>query len=106
MLTLPPLAAMPHFAVFFSDRGGFGIEIVQATEAGHAQDIARAQHPCGRLSPVPAELLDGQASTNCWGRGSESRVELFAYNDEEVADAHMDVEVVAAALAPIDKCAD
>ena len=25
-----------------------------------AQDIARAQHPTGRLSAVPAELLDGQ----------------------------------------------
>ena len=55
---------------------------------------------------MPAELLDGQAATNCWGRGSESRGELCAYHDEELADAHMGVEVVAAALAPIDKCAD
>ena len=55
---------------------------------------------------VLAELLDGQAATNCWGRGSESRGELCAYHDEELADAHMGVEVVAAALAPIDKCAD
>lgn len=38
----------------------FGIEMVQALDAGHAQDIARAQHPTGRLSEVPAELLDGQ----------------------------------------------
>ena len=32
----------------------------QALDADHAQDIARAQHPTGRLSAVPAELLDGQ----------------------------------------------
>lgn len=41
------------------------------------------QHPCGRLSPVPAEPLEGQAATNCWGLGSESRGELFDYHDEE-----------------------
>jgi hypothetical protein len=51
---------MPQFAVFFSDGGGFGIEMVQALDADHAQDITRAQHPKGRLSAVPAELLDGQ----------------------------------------------
>ena len=51
---------MPQFAVFFSDDAGFGIEMVQALDAAHAQDIARAQHPTGRLSAVPAELLDGQ----------------------------------------------
>jgi hypothetical protein len=34
--------------------------MVQALDAAHAQDIARAQHPTGRLSAVPAELLDGQ----------------------------------------------
>ena len=28
--------------------------------AAHAKDIARAQHPTGRLSAVPAELHDGQ----------------------------------------------
>jgi hypothetical protein len=39
---------------------GFGIEMVQALAAAHAQDIARAQHPTGRLSAVHAELLDGQ----------------------------------------------
>ena len=38
----------------------FGIEMVQALDAAHAQDIARVQHPTGRLSAVPAELLDGQ----------------------------------------------
>ena len=38
----------------------FGIEMVQALDAAHAQDIARSQHPTGRLSAVPAELLDGQ----------------------------------------------
>ena len=37
----------------------FGIEMVQALDAAHAQDITRAQHPQGRLSAVPAELLDG-----------------------------------------------
>ena len=47
---------MPKFAVFFSDDAGFGIEMVQALDAAHAQDIARAQHPTGRLSAVPAEL--------------------------------------------------
>lgn len=51
---------VPQFAVFFSDGAGFGIEMVQALDASHAQDIARAQHPTGRLSAVPAELLDGQ----------------------------------------------
>jgi hypothetical protein len=51
---------MPRFAVFFSDAAGFGIEMVQALDAAHAQDIARAQHPSGRLSAVPAELLEGQ----------------------------------------------
>ncbi len=45
---------------FFSDSAGFGIEIVQALDAAHAEDIARAQHPTGRLSAVPAELLDGK----------------------------------------------
>ena len=34
----------------------FGIEMVQALDAAHAQDIAREQHPTGRLSAVPAEL--------------------------------------------------
>ena len=53
-------ACMPKFAVFFSDGAGFGIEMVQAMDAAHAQDIARAQHPTGRLSAVPAELLEGQ----------------------------------------------
>ena len=47
---------MPQFAVFFSDGAGFGIEMVQALDAAHAKDIARAQHPTGRLSAVPAEL--------------------------------------------------
>ena len=59
-ITEPALTAMPQFAVFFSDGAGFGIEMVQALDAAHAQDIARAQHPTGRLSAVPAELLDGQ----------------------------------------------
>ena len=39
---------------------GFGIEMLQAPNAAHALDIARAQHPTGRLSAVPAELLDCQ----------------------------------------------
>ena len=51
---------MPQFAVFFSDDANFGIEMVQAMDAAHAQDIARAKHPTGRLSAVPAERLDGQ----------------------------------------------
>jgi hypothetical protein len=51
---------MPKFAVFFSDGAGFGIEMVQGLDLAHAEDIARAQHPTGRLSAVPAELLDRQ----------------------------------------------
>lgn len=51
---------MPQFAVFFADGVGFGIKMVQALDAAHAQDIARAQHPTGQLSAVPAELLHGQ----------------------------------------------
>ena len=39
---------------------GFCIEMVQALDATHAEDIARAQHPTERLSAVPAELLDGR----------------------------------------------
>ena len=55
-----PRPPMSQFAVFFPDGAGFGIEMVQALDAAHAQDIARAQHPTGRLSAVPAELLDGK----------------------------------------------
>jgi hypothetical protein len=51
---------MPQFDVFFAAAAGFGIEMVQALDAAHVQDIARAQHPRGRLSAVPAELLYGQ----------------------------------------------
>ena len=51
---------MPRFAVFFSDGAGFGIEMVQAMDAADAEEITRAQHPSGRLSAVPAELLNGQ----------------------------------------------
>jgi hypothetical protein len=50
--------AMPKFAVFFSDGAGFGIEMVQALDVAHAEDITRAQHPTGRLSAVPAELVE------------------------------------------------
>ena len=57
---MPALPAVPQFAEFFSDVAGFGIEMVQALGAAHALDIARAQHPTGRLSAVPAELLDDQ----------------------------------------------
>jgi hypothetical protein len=54
------VVALPQFAVFFADGAGFGIEMVQALDTAHAQDIARAQHPTGRLSAMPAELLEGQ----------------------------------------------
>jgi hypothetical protein len=63
---------VPQFAVFFADGAGFGIEMVQAMDAAHAQDIARAQHPTGRLSAVPAELLDGKEHhklLRAWIRG-------------------------------------
>ena len=33
---------MPQFAVFFNDGAGYGFEMVQALDAAHAQDIARA----------------------------------------------------------------
>ena len=59
-ITLPAQAPMRQFVVFFADGAGFGIEMLQALDAAHAQDITRAQHPTGRLSAVPAELLDGQ----------------------------------------------
>jgi len=36
---------MPQFAVFFADGADFGIEMVLALDAAHAQDIARAHHP-------------------------------------------------------------
>ena len=34
--------------------------MVQELDAAHAEEIAREQHPSGRLSAVPAELLVGQ----------------------------------------------
>ncbi len=54
------LTPMPQFVVFVADGAGFGIEMVWALDAAHAEDITRAQHPSGRLSVVPAELLDSQ----------------------------------------------
>jgi len=54
---------MPQLALFFSDGAGFGIEMVQAVDAAHAQDIARAQHPTGKLSAVLAELTLTLGST-------------------------------------------
>jgi len=58
---------MSQFAVFFSDGAGFGIEMVQAQDAAHAQDITRAQHPTARLSAVPAELALTLGSTEMTG---------------------------------------
>ena len=61
---------MPQFAVFFADSAGFGIEAVQAMDAAHAQDIARAQHPTGRLSAVPALVTSQNPTftfTGAWG---------------------------------------
>ena len=55
---LPRRTGIPQFAVFVADGAGFGIEMVQALDAAHAQDSARAPYPTG-LSAVPAELLDG-----------------------------------------------
>ncbi len=52
-------AQASKYAVFFARGPPFGIEMVQALDAVHAQDIARAQHPTGRLLAVSAELLDG-----------------------------------------------
>jgi len=67
---------MPQFAVFFSDDAGYGFEMVQALDAAHAPDIARAQHPKGRLSEVPAELLDGQDHHQMLMHGLVRRSEL------------------------------
>ena len=41
---------MPQSAVFFADGTGCAIEMVQALDGAHAQDIARAQHPTGRAT--------------------------------------------------------
>ena len=63
---------MPQFAVFFADGAGFRIEAVQAMDAAHAQDIARAQHPTGRLSAVPALVISQNPTftfTGAWGSG-------------------------------------
>ena len=46
------LTAMAQFAVFFSDDAGFGIEMVQAPDATHAEDNARPCSPTGRAWPV------------------------------------------------------
>jgi hypothetical protein len=46
--------------------------MVQPLDTAQAKDIARAQHPSGRLSAVPAELLDGQDRhklLSAWIRG-------------------------------------
>ena len=59
----------PQLAVFFSDDSGFGIELVQALDAAHAQDIARALHRRAawpppfelRFGPVAAEDLTSLA---------------------------------------------
>ena len=34
--------------------------MVQALDAAHTQDITQAEHPTGRLSAVPAKLVDSQ----------------------------------------------
>ena len=63
---------MLQFAVFFSHGAGFAIEVVMAFDAGHAREIARAQHPTGRLSAVPAELVEGEdrhEMLRAWLRG-------------------------------------
>ena len=65
---------MPHFAVFFSDGAGFGIEIVKALDAGHAQEIARALHRSGLLyerwaippAPCPERCSAAQSHGCCW----------------------------------------
>ena len=61
---------MPKFAVFFSDGAGFGIEVMQALGAAHAQDIALAQHPQGRMSTVMALVTSQNPTftfTGAWG---------------------------------------
>ena len=67
---MPALSAMPQFAVFFADGAGFGIEVMQALGAAHAQDIALAQHPTGRLSVVTAFVTSQNPTftfTGAWG---------------------------------------
>jgi hypothetical protein len=46
--------------VFLTECAGLGIEMVQAMDPAHAQDIARSYHPSGSLSAVTAELLHSQ----------------------------------------------
>jgi len=67
---------MPQFAVFLSEVAGLGIDMVQALDPAHAQDIARAHHPSGSLSAVTAELLHSQPGPRhellrAWLRGED-----------------------------------
>jgi hypothetical protein len=50
---------MTRYAVFFSDEQGSGIQMVQAMDPGHAEDIVNAEHPCGHMSVIEASQLEG-----------------------------------------------
>jgi hypothetical protein len=48
------------YAVFFCTDQGFGIEMVQALDEAHAEDIAEALQPGAIAKAVPAASLDGK----------------------------------------------
>jgi hypothetical protein len=57
---------MPQFAVFFSDGAGFGIEMLQALDAAHAQNIARSQPPLEGYRRCRQSCSTARTATSCW----------------------------------------
>ena len=51
---------------------GFGISMVQTLDT---EDITRAQHPMGRLSAFPSELVEGEEPPQTAHVGSATGVE-------------------------------
>ena len=78
---------MPQFAVFFSEADGFGIEMIQALDAAHAQDIARAQHPPGGCQRCRLSCSTARTATSSCGRGSGGRGEVCGAS-ELLTDVH------------------
>ncbi|WP_255020179.1 hypothetical protein [Cyanobium sp. WKJ7-Wakatipu] len=86
---------MPQFAVFLSEGTGLGIEMVQAMDPAHAQEIACAQHPSESLSAVTAELLHRhQSATSCCGRGSGEGVSKYLDSEELIRGANADATLL------------
>jgi len=63
---------MPQFAVFFADGAGLGIEMVQALDAAHAQDITQSEG-CQQCRPSCSTV---RTVTSFWWRGSGATGEL------------------------------